>query len=253
MSISYTKLHGCDAVRAAANNSRFVTCFTTGGDEGYGYATDGALAWGREFQGRRLLLADGDPDVAAALVAAVVEAEPPQRLSLPREIMLRLPERLRPARMGEWRWFYVDTPPEPVPCEDRATWLPTDEAGRAAIDALLDEAFPHASARTGDKQVKAWFGAFGADGTTPVGCGAVTGPAAEIPFLASVTVHPSARRQGLGAAMTAWVTRTLLAAGHPFVALRSMEGEEATHRLYRRLGYRDTHSLMSGRLETVPA
>ncbi|GIG66131.1 GNAT family N-acetyltransferase [Phytomonospora endophytica] len=253
MSISYTKLRGCDAVRAAANNSRFVACFTTTGDDGYGYSLDGAIAWGRVHHGRRLLLADGEPAAAAALVEAVLRDEPPQRMMMSREIMLRLPESLRPARVGEWRWFYTDTPPEPVPGEERVTWLRNDEAGRAGIERLLDEAFADASTRTADEQVKAWFGVYGEDGVTPIGCGAVSGPAPDVPFLASVTVHPSARRQGLASAMTAWVTRTLLAAGHPFVSLGSMEGEDATHRLYRRLGYRDTHALMSGSVETVTA
>ncbi|HEY1176149.1 MAG TPA: GNAT family N-acetyltransferase, partial [Phytomonospora sp.] len=184
----------------------------------------------------------------------VLRDNPPQRMMMPREIMLRLPEHLRPARVGEWRWFNVDAAPEPVPGEERVTWLSSDDdEGKAAIDRLLGEAFPDASTRTADEQVKAWFGVYGEDGVTPIGCGAVSGPAPDVPFLASVTVHPSARRQGLASAMTAWVTRTLLASGHPFVSLGSMEGEDATHRLYRRLGYRDTHALMSGSLETVAA
>ncbi|GLZ75445.1 hypothetical protein Afil01_02520 [Actinorhabdospora filicis] len=243
MSISYRFLPDGESVRAASEYAPFVTSFTA--PDAVGYAVDGAVAWRRVFHGRDLLLADGDPVTAAALVAAVAAEHRPTRLSLPRPIMELLPAELRPERFGEWRWFYTDTAPEPQPGEERAAWLPGDEAGKAAIERLLDESFPDASTRTGDGHVKRWFGIPGEDGL--VGCGAVSGPAEDVPFLASITVHPGARRQGLAAAMTAWATRDLLRE-FPFVALGSMEGEDATHRIYRRLGYRDTHALISGSL-----
>ena len=53
--------------------------------------------------------------------------------------------------------------------------------------------------------------------------------------------------------MTSWVTRSLLAEGHAMVALGSYVGEDATHRMYRRLGYRDTRVLTSLRLTAATA
>ncbi|MGH8880045.1 MAG: GNAT family N-acetyltransferase, partial [Stackebrandtia sp.] len=157
---------------------------------------------------------------------------------------------LRPPEVGRWHWFYTRTAPPRHPAEADCQWFTADDYD--AITSLLDEAFPNASKRPADTAGnRQWFGARDADGTI-VACGMVTVGDGVGPMLGSIAVHPRARRRGLGSAVTSWVTRQLLDEGHPMCALGSYAGEEATHRLYRRLGYHDSRILASGNLRNCP-
>jgi predicted GNAT family acetyltransferase len=67
-----------------------------------------------------------------------------------------------------------------------------------------------------------------------------------VPHLASIATAAAVRGQGLGAAVTAWLTRALLAQ-HGRVTLGMYADNEVARRMYRALGYRDTHLFSSGR------
>lgn len=244
----YPVLKGREAILAAYGPEPFVSCFLA--DSAQGVVDDGAVAWSRDFNGNRVVMADGPPATAAALVAALAEQWRPDRITLPQESFEYLPHPLRPEPVGRWHWFHTFTAPPPRPSEAGATWF--GEADYDEISALLDVAFPKASSRP-DASVpgRRWFGARDAAGAA-VACGTAQAADGAGPMLGSIAVHPSARRQGLGSAITSWVTRALLAEGHAMVALGSYVGEEATHRMYRRLGYRDTRVLASGRLTARP-
>lgn len=69
----------------------------------------------------------------------------------------------------------------------------------------------------------------------------------DVGFLAGLTVAPDQRGRGLGAALTAGMTRALLAR-HDTVALGVYTDNVGAARLYRRLGFTNTLPLSSVRL-----
>ncbi len=68
------------------------------------------------------------------------------------------------------------------------------------------------------------------------------------PHLASIVTHGDHRGSGLGAAVTAWLTRRLLDAGSGVVTLGMYSDNDGARRVYRRLGFACAHELTSGRL-----
>ncbi|GAA4896365.1 FR47-like protein [Stackebrandtia albiflava] len=238
-----TRLSGRGALLAAADLP-LVRCFAS--EDSVGFAEEGAVVWYRGHHDRTVLMGDGEPRAVAGLFARVAAEVPVQRFTIPRPVLEELPEPGRPAVEGAWHWFYTRSAPPETPAEAACEWI--DPVDHAEVDALLEVAFPTASSRPdGERPGMEWFGARDASGRI-VACGNANTGQGIGPMLGSVAVHPDARRRGLASALTSWVTRRLLERGHPMVALGSYAGEEATHRLYRRLGYRDVHVLCSGRM-----
>ncbi|WP_380168504.1 GNAT family N-acetyltransferase [Jannaschia sp. R86511] len=122
-----------------------------------------------------------------------------------------------------------------VPGEDRLTWDPDP----AAVDALLDEANPDAYVRPGRPGGLAWAAVPGPDGRL-LACGAASYHRPGVPHLASIAVSPSARRQGLGAALTVGMTRHLLRTA-PAVSLALWSGNTVARALYERIGFATGH------------
>jgi ribosomal protein S18 acetylase RimI-like enzyme len=67
--------------------------------------------------------------------------------------------------------------------------------------------------------------------------------------LSSIAVHPDARGQGLGAAVTSALTRQLIDEGMEVVTLGMYADNAAGHGLYRHLGMRNDHHFTSGPLQ----
>ena len=67
----------------------------------------------------------------------------------------------------------------------------------------------------------------------------------DVPHLASIATHPDVRGTGLGAAVTAALTRQLLAEGHEVVTLGMYADNVVARRMYLRLGYRCAHEFSS--------
>ncbi|HZE41749.1 MAG TPA: GNAT family N-acetyltransferase [Stackebrandtia sp.] len=245
MDAPYTVVRGRDAIIAASGGDPFVSCFAA--TSATGIAADGAVAWHRRSTGRRLLLGYGQPAAAARLCEAAVAEFRPHRITVPAAVLGHLPDSIRPSGVGQWVWFHTRTAPPVTDAEGACRWF--RDADHEELEALIERAFPGASNRP-DAAVpgQRWFGATDDDGRI-VACGVASTGDGIGPMLGSICVHPGARRRGLGSAITSWVTRQLLQDGHPMVALGSYVGEDATHRLYRRLGYRDTVTLKSGSLE----
>lgn len=164
---------------------------------------------------------------AAALATAVPELSPP----------------------AEWDWMWTQGPPPPVPGEDRV--LPLGADAHAEVAALLAAASPRHSAEPGEPAVRHWVGVRGPDGAL-VACGADYEAVPRVPLLASIAVAPSARGQGLGAAVTARLTRNAFAAGAPAVTIDLYADNPAARRLYERLGYRMALHFASSRLPSAP-
>jgi ribosomal protein S18 acetylase RimI-like enzyme len=153
-------------------------------------------------------------------------------------------------RNEDWDYRWVTGPVPVPPGHDRVVPLEPDAA--PAVDALLDLALPDSGVRPGSANVVGWYGIW-ADGEL-VACAAdrSTRPG-EVPpvgLIGGVAVHPAYRRLGLGAAVTAALTRRLLAT-HDLVGLGvAAENGNAT-RLYERLGYAGCFRITSIRPSTV--
>lgn len=89
-----------------------------------------------------------------------------------------------------------------------------------------------------------WYGIWADDRL--VACGADRSRG-DIGFLAGLTVSPDQRGQGLGAALTAGMTRALLAR-YDTVGLGVYPSNVGAVRLYRRLGFTNTHPISTLRL-----
>ena len=81
-------------------------------------------------------------------------------------------------------------------------------ADQPALAALVEESFPSSTSRPGDPRVVDWYGI--RVGDRLVACGADRSQG-DIGFIAGLTVAPDQRGRGLGASLTAGMTRALLA------------------------------------------
>jgi len=237
-------IHGRKALLDAAGDDPLVVCFAA--EDSVGYVEADAIVWHRVFHDNRTIMAAGPPGTVAELYERVVPESGASRYTIPQPVFDRVPRRRQPRVGGRWHWFYTRTAPPVHEVEKRCGWLTPQEYPEA--NALLDIAFPSASSRpNSDRELIGWYGARD-DAGRLIACGNSNTTAGIGPMLGAIAVHPDARRQGLASGLTSWVTRTLMADGHPMVALGSYTGEDATHRIYRRLGYQDIHVLVSGRL-----
>ncbi|WP_415645329.1 GNAT family N-acetyltransferase [Stackebrandtia soli] len=246
MNAPYLRLSGRDEIVAAADGHPFVSCFVA--PEAVGFQRDETLVWNWIWGDDSSLMAFGEPERAARLLQDVMAETHPSRLTIPVEVYDLLPEDARPPTPNRWRWFYTRAVPELPGVKPRGEWL--DGSAEDEITELLTAGFPGASNWPGPARGsgrRRWFGVRDDDGSLAA-CGLASTNGGEVPNLASICVHPDARGRGLASDMTTWVTARLLDEGAPLVALGSYVSEEATHRLYRRLGYRDVYVLASGRL-----
>ena len=78
-----------------------------------------------------------------------------------------------------------------------------------------------------------------------VACAAWLELVPSVPLLASVAVHPDARRQGLAAALTSWISRRALAAGAPAVTVDLYADNDAARQVYQGLGFDLGHEFIS--------
>jgi len=233
-----------DFARAEAAPERVSSTWSLG--SAVGWVTDS-----RRVPARAHLVALGPAEDAAALLLGVAErldaARDPITLgsvTLPRDADRHLPAyRLDPR--NDWEWFVTRTAPPLQPGEEAVAWLPA--SGDDELRALLLTWSPRHDAEPGQPGVQRWAGVRAADGSL-VCAAAHTERRPGVPHLASVVTHGAHRGQGLGTAVTAWLTRTLLAEGTGWVTLGMYSDNDAARRLYRRLGYANDHHFTSGRL-----
>jgi predicted GNAT family acetyltransferase len=91
--------------------------------------------------------------------------------------------------------------------------------------------------------VERWVGL--REGGELVAVGANAPISAPVPHLASIATLPALRGRGLGAAVTAALTRSLLAEGHSVVTLGMYSDNPVARRVYERLGFRCDHRFSS--------
>lgn len=203
-----------------------------------GWAGHDAVAW-RFSDG--YLMTHGEPAAVALLLEALLtELRDGQAVTVPRGT-----PRLLPAWVAldgtDWDFRWTTAPPPHEPLEGRVQPVTDQDAA-----ALLSVANPDAAAQPGDPRVRRWVGIEGPDGLLAVA--ADTTEATAVGHLSSIATHPSCRGQGLGAAVTARLTRDLLAQDCDVVTLGMYAANTAGRALYDHLGMHD-RGYTSGNLQ----
>ena len=211
-----------------------------------GWVAEGATAWIGTDAGDRTayLSALGEPGAVAALLSELLpEVSARQRVTLPRGTPALLPAWVGLGPGGiDWDFRWLTEPPPQQPGEERVV----DGVDDDSVQHLLEVASPRPNVRPGDTAVRRWWGVPDGDGGL-LACAADTSAATGVGHVSSIAVHPEARRQGLGAAVTAAATRTLLDDGSDVVTLGMYADNDPGRALYDALGFR-TRPFTSGPL-----
>ena len=209
-----------------------------------GWTGDGVTAWlGVDPDDRTPYLSTlGAPAAVAALLAELLPELPPrQRVTVPRGTPVHLPAWVG-MEGNDWDFRWLDAPPPVQPGEE----LVGPEEDETAVKELLVASSPTASAQPGDAAVRRWVGI--RDGQRLIACAADTSGSTGVGHLSSIAVHPDARGRGLGAAITAALTRQLFDEGNDLVTLGMYAWNAPGRALYDALGYADEHRFTSGPL-----
>ena len=215
------------------------------------WVTPAAVAVLRHRDSGHQLLAVGDPgDVVRLLQLAAEEPAPSQsaeqavRLTVETRALDRLPAQLRPdpEQADGWEWMWTDRTPPPVPGEAAVGWVDADERLRS----LLQAANPRHHGRPGDPDIRGWAGVRDDSGRL-LAAGALAVLDTGIPSLRSISTDPAARGRGMGAAVSAFLTRHALSLA-PVATLGLYSDNDIARRLYTRLGYQPSHAFCSGPL-----
>lgn len=225
-----------------ASGSHPVVRFDTGAGlllPALGLTGTSAVAWAQTWpDGRRgaQFLGTRD-DVATILASSVFPAwfaeHDPVHVTATREAYAAVDASL-PVRGGNtWDWMWTTTPPPILRGEVRVEPVRDDEH-----DALIDflqthNASTHASpfARPGQQWVVVRD-----DSGQIIGCGCTEPGNADVPLLGGITVDSAQRGGGLGAAITAYLTREAIARTGAS-SLGVFEDNAHARTLYERLGY----------------
>ena len=218
---------------------------------------DGSLGWlvdSRRTPGRGHVITVGPDAGAVDLLVGVLHelGDAVGSASLPQGSARLLPATYRMEPANDWEWFATSAPPPPQDGEDRVHWLtdvaadPGGAPAREVVDLLRTHSGRH-DAEPGQDHARRWCGV--RDGTGRlVAVAAHTEFLAGVPFLASVATVPEVRGQGLGSAVTGWLTRQLLDEGNDWVTLGMYSDNAVARRIYQRLGFTCWHAFTSGRL-----
>ncbi|SNT66126.1 FR47-like protein [Asanoa hainanensis] len=218
-------LVGRDAVLAAVGAHPYARLTTGDTDDVTGVRVGSTVVW--VTRSGTAVCALGDGAVAASAIP-LVAAGSARWWHLPR-MAGALPAEVQVKFRDEWDFRWTSEPPPIRAGEERAEPVEDD----AAISALLDVAFPSTTTRPGDSRVRTWWGI--RDGADLVACAADRSRGG-VGFLSGIAVHPSARGRGLGAALTAALTRRLVAE-LGIAALGVMTDNVPANTMYEALGY----------------
>lgn len=222
--------------------------------EGYavGNPPDGAVAVVRRtLNGRVGLNLLGASDAVGALLADPVIADwlvslSVATLSVPADAAHHVTgPALGPGHDWEWMW----TTSEPPGLDAERLLAPLDEQHTAELRMLLDEDNPRTFGAPFARAGQHWVGARGDDGRL-VACGCREPSPSGAPSLTGITVAAGQRGRGLGAAVTARLTREALP-GAGVCTLGMYADNDRARGIYHRLGYVtgvsfSTHLLVPG-------
>ncbi|MCO5996891.1 GNAT family N-acetyltransferase [Actinoallomurus rhizosphaericola] len=207
---------------------------------GRAWRADGAVAFLHLNPDRatvRRVVGLGTPEAVAGLLAGL-------RGELPANVYVNVPRGtpLPLADPVDWQWRVAYEAPPRRPGEDLVDW----HGDTDAITDLLKRTGPDWSVWPRDGRARRWAAVRGEDGGI-LACLADTTTSPEVGQVAAIAVRPEARRRALGASITTWAMRRLLAEGHDGVGLGVYAENTAAMRLYDRLGF-DDEARTSGRL-----
>ncbi len=183
------------------------------------------------------------------MLAAIAEEGHVERLglrslSVPQEHSALLEARFRLDGGGDWDWMWTTAAPGPVPGEERLVEL--DDTADAAELVELAAHSPRGEGEPGTGVSELWLGIRDDHGRL-VAAGAMQRLPSGAPHLAGIVVATDLRGRGLGAAVTAGLTRAGLA-DSGVCTLGMYSDNEAARRTYVRLGYRTAWAWCSRRL-----
>jgi ribosomal protein S18 acetylase RimI-like enzyme len=214
----------------------------------------------------------GNPEATPKLVDAALAdlGEQVAGVTVPRGVPLALWNAAPPPgheHDSEWDLMATWTAPPAQAGESRV--IPLDDPFE--IQAFLDRVSPTHSVRADYELAKLWLGVRGepADVASSAGSagsdtsgsptsvpsgsllavGALTRRISGVAYLASIATDPHARGQGLGAAITAQLTRRVFEGGEKLCTLAHYHPNEPARRVYLRVGYRTTHRFSSGHIK----
>jgi ribosomal protein S18 acetylase RimI-like enzyme len=191
----------------------------------------------------------GNPEAAPALVDAALAdlGDRVAGLTVPRGVPLARwnagPVPGEPSE-SEWDLMACDTPPPAQAADARVVVL--DELTQ--VQSFLDRVSPQHSVRADYALVDLWAGARDEDSGALLAIAALTRRLSGVAYLASIATDPVARGQGLGSAVTGYLTRRAFDGDERLCTLAHYHPNDSARRIYLRLGYRTTHQFSSGEI-----
>ncbi|MFJ2195989.1 GNAT family N-acetyltransferase [Streptomyces violaceusniger] len=205
----------------------------------------GAVAWLDGPRGH--VWSVGKPVAAAGLVLGAAQRLPDdvKEFTGPRGTDALVARHLPLADVVEWVFRWTPDEPPVHPGEERVVEL--GEGHHEELQAFLREHSPAHSTGPGSSGISLWAGIRGEDGRL-VACGALSSLRdSGAPLMASVATDAGQRGQGLGAALTAWLTRYAVRR-YGFCTLWQLADNAPAERLYTRLGYRNEDLCVAARI-----
>jgi ribosomal protein S18 acetylase RimI-like enzyme len=145
---------------------------------------------------------------------------------------------------SEWDMMACDAPPAAQAADARVVVL----EDLTQVQDFLDRVSPQHSVRADYELVDLWAGVRDEDSGALLAVGALTRRLSGVAYLASIATDPAARGQGLGSAVTGYLTRRVFDGGEQLCTLAHYHPNDSARRIYLRLGYRTTHRFSSGRI-----
>jgi ribosomal protein S18 acetylase RimI-like enzyme len=171
---------------------------------------------------------------ADARVLEWLRASGAQHVSAPREHQHVLARHVElGSRGGDWDWLWTRHAPPAVPGEDDVDDL--SRSARDELSAFLAEHSPRTHGQPFARPGQLWVGIRGPTGRL-VACGASEPSQGGTPTLTGIAVDAEHRRRGLGAAVTARLTRRSVARTGA-CALGMYADNDTARRVYDRLGF----------------
>ncbi|MGI5335903.1 GNAT family N-acetyltransferase [Streptomyces sp. CA-181903] len=213
----------------------------------FDWSGDGAVAWLDEPRGH--VWSVGEPAAAAGLMLRAAHQLPGKIRGFtgPRGVDALLGRHLAVTDPVAWAFRWTLDEPPLHPGEEQVREL--GEADHSELRAFLGKHSPAHSTGPGSSDVSRWAAIRGPSGRL-VACGALsTLRDSGAPLLASVATDAALRGQGLGAALTSWLTRHAVRR-QGLCTLWQLADNTPADRLYTRLGYRDEDPCVAARIST---